>query len=120
MERNNRRSFGMEQECRAAQYLERKGCRILERNFYCRQGELDIIAETSDHVLVFLEVKYRKNRSCGLPEEAVHSLKQSNMRKAAQRYLYLHPELAEMACRFDVISILGSDMTWIQNAFAGW
>ena len=73
----NKRRVGSVYEEKAAEYLEKDGYRILKRNFYCRSGEIDLIAsgkEGSDSVLVFVEVKYRFSDSIGLPEEAVTPL----------------------------------------------
>lgn len=120
MARSNTRRIGMEKEGLAAEFLEKKGFRILERNFYCRQGEIDLIAESLEGVLVFVEVKYKKNGKNGLPEEAVNRAKQLKIRKAAQYYLYRHPWKAELECRFDVVSILGKEICLIENAFGGW
>lgn len=110
----------MEKEKFAADYLEKQGFRLLERNFSCRQGEIDLIAESPEHILVFFEVKYRKNEKNGLPEEAVNFPKQCRIQKAAQVYLYYHPEKEGKECRFDVVSILGDKITLIENAFSGW
>lgn len=117
MERSNRRRIGSEKEQLAAEYLEKRGFQILNRNFYCRQGEIDLIAESPEHILVFIEVKYRKNDRNGLPEEAVTISKQRRIKKAAQVYLYYHREKTEKECRFDVVSILGEEIRLIENAF---
>lgn len=110
----------MEKERLAAEFLERNGFRILERNFYCRQGEIDLIAEAPERILVFIEVKYRKDEKYGLPGEAVHYRKQTRIRKAAQVYLYQNRGFEHMECRFDVISILGNEIKQIENAFGFW
>ena len=74
----NRRQTGTEYERRAEQYLREKGYEILERNFRCAYGEIDLIARQGSG-LIFVEVKYRKNRRAGLPEEAVSLLKQQKI-----------------------------------------
>ena len=71
----------------AAQYLESKGYEILERNFYCRQGEIDRIAKEKTKI-IFIEVKSRTSVKYGKPIEAVTKEKQRHLLKAAQYYLY--------------------------------
>ena len=56
----NKRKVGTDYEKQAAEYLKKKGLKILEQNFYCRMGEIDIIAKDREY-LVFVEVKYRRN-----------------------------------------------------------
>lgn len=88
----------------AANYLENKGFKILERNFRCRTGEIDIVAALG-RVLVFVEVKTRNNCRYGLPCEAVTPGKVHRIKKAAGFYsLKNHVENAEQ--RIDVIEIL--------------
>ena len=76
--RLNTRAKGAEYEARAAEFLESRGYEILERNFRCAYGEIDLIARQGSG-LIFVEVKYRKNRRAGLPEEAVSLLKQQKI-----------------------------------------
>ena len=86
----------------AADFLEAKGYRILEKNFQVKGGELDIIAETRDF-LIFVEVKTRKNEKYGAPADAVDWRKQQHLLTAARAYLYKHPTQKEI--RFDVIEV---------------
>lgn len=88
----------------AVEYLEKNKYQILERNFYCRQGEIDIIAKDSQEI-VFIEVKTRTNINFGKPAEAVNEVKQNHMYKTAKYFLYRKNSLA-MLTRFDVIEIL--------------
>ncbi len=85
------------------------------RNYYCRSGEIDIIAREGGY-LVFAEVKYRSADTCGLPQEAVDSRKIRHLVRAARYYLYAHG-MSDIPCRFDVVTILGSQVSVIQNAF---
>ena len=101
---NNRRT-GARYEQVAGAYLESQGYRILQYNYRCRQGEIDIVARDGE-VLVFCEVKFRRDLSSGLPEEAVNYRKQRVISKCALHYLTVHG-LSEVQCRFDVIGILG-------------
>lgn len=112
----NKRETGTRKEKLAAEYLTRQGVKILEQNFRCRQGEIDLIGRDGRY-LVFFEVKYRKNDRNGMPEEAVGYVKQRRIRYTAQFYLYRYRYREDMPCRFDVISILGDQITWIRDAF---
>ena len=91
MQEKNKRSLGAEKEQLAAEYLKKKGFHILEKNFFCRQGEIDLIAVSPEQELVFIEVKYRSDTRNGFPEEAVNKRKQAKIRKISQFYLYQHP-----------------------------
>lgn len=94
--------------------------RIIERNYRCRAGEIDIIARDAG-TLVFVEVKARKNLSYGLPQLAVTPFKQRQISKAAVTWL-VQKGLLEAPSRFDVVAILMRDcevpeITHIKNAF---
>ena len=112
----NRRKTGSRYEQKAVDYLERRGITILERNYRCRSGEIDVIAE-DERYLVFVEVKYRRDTKKGDPAEAVGFYKQRRIRNAAEYYLYCHQNRTYVPCRFDVVSILGEEIRWIKNAF---
>lgn len=112
----NKRQTGAEHEEQAARWLEQQGLCILERNFYCRQGEIDLIAEDGRY-LVFVEVKYRRDGQAGHPLEAVGVYKQKKLIRAAQAYCHKHRIPEERACRFDVVGILGGEIVHIKNAF---
>lgn len=112
----NKREIGTAYEDRAAQYLEQKGYQILERNYRCRQGEIDLVAMDGSY-LVFVEVKYRSNRGKGHPAEAVNVRKQQRITRAAVYYCYKHRIPEDHPCRFDVVSILDSETEHIKNAF---
>ena len=92
-------NFGEEQ---AARHLRKKGYRIVERNFRCRQGEIDIIAERRDF-LVFVEVKLRKDERFAEAREFVTAAKQRRILAAAQLWLAQHE--SERQPRFDVIEV---------------
>ena len=106
----NKRSVGSHYEDVAAEYLIHKGYRILERNFSCRSGEIDIIAEDGE-VLCFVEVKYRAGERFGDPLEAVtpHKIRQIN--NTARYYLMVKGYAQVPACRFDVVAIHGKNAT---------
>ena len=112
----NKRQAGAEYEARAAEWLEQQGLCILERNFYCRQGEVDLVAEDGAY-LVFVEVKYRRDNRAGHPLEAVGPYKQRRLIQAAQAYCHKHQVPENRACRFDVVGILGEEILHVKNAF---
>lgn len=112
----NRRQIGTEEEALAAAFLKKQGYRILEHNFRCRLGEIDLIARDGS-ALVFIEVKYRKNGSYGHPAEAVDYRKQQKICKVADYYRMLHCIPDGQACRFDVVAIQGSGIRLLRDAF---
>ena len=112
----NRRKTGAEYERKTAEYLERLGWKILERNYRCRTGEIDLIARDG-RTLVFVEVKYRKDTAMGYPEEAVGAGKQRQIRRMAAHYLYRKGLPEDVPCRFDVVAILGEEIRLIRDAF---
>ena len=112
----NRRETGSRYEQVAAEYLRGQGYEIVECNFRDRFGEIDLVAREGVY-LVFVEVKYRKDAGNGYPEEAVSVPKQKRIRHTASWYLYQHGRSEETPCRFDVVSILGQEITLIRDAF---
>ncbi|MDD2851358.1 MAG: YraN family protein [Desulfuromonadaceae bacterium] len=90
----------------AANFLIARGYRILERNFRCKGGEVDIVArDPADKSLVFVEVKARRGLAYGVPQLAVTSFKQRQISKAALTWLSKN-KLHDSNARFDVIAIL--------------
>lgn len=87
----------------AVKYLEQVGYKILERNFECRQGEIDIIALYKNEI-IFIEVKTRTNINFGNPADAVGKTKQKHLLKAVRYYLYSR-NLENEFIRIDVIEI---------------
>lgn len=112
----NKREIGSRYEETAAAYLTGQGYGILEHNFRCRQGEIDLVCHHGRY-LVFVEVKYRTRETMGAPAEAVDYRKQERIRHAASFYLYSHRLPEDTPCRFDVVGILGEKIELIQNAF---
>lgn len=98
------RSIGDRGEQIAARYLEQQGFRILERNFRYERGEIDLVAEEGDE-LVFVEVKTRRSRSFGDPEESVDEAKEEQIRDTAEGYLVLRG-VGERIYRFDIVAVL--------------
>jgi putative endonuclease len=98
-----RRIIGSEAESLAAHWLEARGCRVLERGYRSRIGEVDLILADGP-VLVFCEVKARRSGRFGPPEEAVTPLKQSRIRRLAQEYQQKR-HLFGCPVRFDVLAV---------------
>ena len=113
---DNRRKIGTAYEERAAEHLRDLGYRILERNFRCRLGEIDLIAEEAG-VLVFLEVKYRKSSQFGIPAEAVTPAKQKTICRVADFYRMSRGISESRSCRFDVAAIMGEKVQVYKDAF---
>lgn len=99
----------------ASEYLKNKKYKILEINYVNAIGEIDIIAQQHS-TIVFVEVKYRNSAIFGHPVEVVDMRKQNKIRKAALLYLK-QKTLFDKEVRFDVISILGEEISHIENAF---
>ena len=102
-------------EQKAAAFLEKQGLFIIERNFRCKFGEIDLIAGDGKY-LVFVEVKYRRTGQKGDPAEAVDYRKQKKISKVAEYYCWKKRKLNQ-PCRFDVICVLGQEIRHIEHAF---
>lgn len=87
----------------ASEYLQKENYKIIKRNYYCRKGEIDIIAQKQKEI-IFIEVKTRTNNSYGMPAEAVNPIKQRNIKQVANYFLYKN-NLLDTFTRFDVIEI---------------
>jgi putative endonuclease len=100
---NTKQLLGREGEKVAEQYLKRKGYRLVERNYRCMAGEVDLIV-LDRRVIVFVEVKTRSDDRFGTPFEAVEFRKQQKMIRAAQFFLHAKG-LHQREARFDVVGI---------------
>jgi putative endonuclease len=98
----DRRAVGLEGEAVARRFLEGLGFRIVEENFNCPLGEIDLIAEDGE-VLVFVEVKTRRSTRFGTPAEAVHTRKQQQILRVAQAYM--RERRFRGPCRVDVVAV---------------
>lgn len=99
----NNKELGNLGESIACEYLIEQGYHIIQRNYSCKVGELDIIASERD-TLVFAEVKTRSSDKFGLPSEAVSYSKQKKIAKTALSYI-AYKKLFQYMCRFDVIEV---------------
>lgn len=113
----NNRMVGADKEEIAAAFLVRNGVTVLERNFRCRTGEIDLVCRQGEY-LVFVEVKYRRDTQKGTPQEAVGMTKQKKICRVADYYRMIHHLGDATAVRYDVIAIQGEDVHWITNAFS--
>jgi len=98
-----RQGLGRTGERLAAEELVRRGYRILEKNFRCSYGEIDLVAE-DEHDLIFVEVKTRRGNAYGLPEDAVTFRKRQKLVQVASYYLDLHA-CSERSWRIDVVAV---------------
>jgi putative endonuclease len=100
----------------AATFLQKKGLTLLERNFRCAHGEIDLIMRDGK-TLVFVEVRLRSNTNFGGAAMSITRSKQQKLTRTAERYLQIH---GDTTCRFDAILMQSADLNaveWIQNAF---
>lgn len=96
---------GKNGEFLACKYLQKNSYQIIEKNFYCYQGEIDIIAkDLKTNEIVFFEVKTRTNLKYGYPIDSVNKFKQNHLFKACNYYLYKN-NINTLYIRIDVIEI---------------
>jgi putative endonuclease len=108
------RKLGFFGERRAAKYLKKQGYEILERNYKCPFGEVDIIAKKGD-VVAFVEVKTRSSDYFGTPGEAVNGVRRKRYANSAK--FYFSGRDINCTVRFDVLEILQKQINYIENAF---
>ena len=100
-----RRSLGAAGEVLAADRYVERGYQVLDRNWRCREGELDLVL-AGPGVVVFCEVKTRRSDAFGAPVEAITPAKQRTLRTLALRWLADHPTHRGRDLRFDVASVM--------------
>ena len=115
-EKLNKRKIGSMQEKRAEKFLEKNGILIVERNFRCRSGEIDLIGYDKEY-LIFIEVKYRHGTVSGSPAEAVGSSKQRIICRVADYYRYCKKIVDTQPVRYDVVAMTDEEIVWYRNAF---
>ncbi|EKG35557.1 hypothetical protein Pav013_4096 [Pseudomonas syringae pv. avellanae str. ISPaVe013] len=121
MQRSTRQQAGREAEAFALQFLQQQGLRLIEQNWLCKRGELDLVMLDGDTV-VFVEVRYRRHSGWGGAMESVDFRKQEKLVTAAQLFLQHATAWANYPCRFDVVAIEGepgkaAPLKWIKSAF---
>ena len=113
------KELGKKGEEVALRFLKKKGYKIIQQNYVCEMGEMDIIAREKD-TLVFVEVKTRTSMAFGPPQLAVNSTKQMQLSKVAL-YFLKEKRLEDIKARFDVVAILlrpkGEEIELIKDAF---
>ena len=115
--RTEKRKQGDDKERLAESYLCQQGFELIERNFNCKTGEIDLIMRDQDY-LVFVEVRYRENAEFGGALASITRAKQNKLRRTAEFYLLEKFGNTPPPCRFDAIGIEGDDnLEWVKNAF---
>lgn len=109
---NRRKGFAGER--RAAKALKKEGYKILERNYRCPFGEIDIIAAKGDYVC-FVEVKTRSSDYFGAPNEAVNAERRRRYKNSAK--YYFAGKDVNFVVRFDIVEVTGEGVNHIENAF---
>jgi putative endonuclease len=114
------KEFGNKGEKIAAEFLEKKGFEIIEKNFkFGREGEIDIIAK-DNNILVFIEVKTRTNHKFGKPIQQISYKKQLSWRRAAEGFMF-KKNIINQECRLDLLAIDFTndkiEIEYIENAF---
>ncbi|MFK8027386.1 MAG: YraN family protein [Gammaproteobacteria bacterium] len=111
----SQRLTGKKAEDVACSFLQRNGLSLLQRNYHCRYGEIDLIMQDSD-TLVFVEVRFRSSKMFGSASESVDINKQQKLVFTANHYLQKHP--THLPTRFDVVALSPhQNPEWITNAF---
>ena len=100
-------------EQRALDYLRQQGLKLVEENFSCKSGEIDLIMRQGDTV-VFVEVRQRAGRAPVAAAASITPAKIGRITRAAQHYLARYPQMPE--CRIDVVAIDGDTLEWLPNA----
>lgn len=124
-QKNGRKQLGHWGESVAATYLQSQGYHIVARNWRCRQGEIDLVAQVGV-VLVFVEVKTRRGEQMGSPEEGITPQKSRKLIEMAQQYLWKNDVNEDTEWRVDMVAVeldtsgklLRCDH--VQNAVLGW
>ena len=114
---------GRETEQYACRYLEKQGLTLLEKNYRCRHGEIDLIMRDKK-ITVFVEVRFRSNPNFGNGAESINARKQQKLIATANHYLQHNKKAMNHPCRFDVISLsaaaskseISEQVLWIPNA----
>ncbi|HMC13191.1 MAG TPA: YraN family protein [Gallionellaceae bacterium] len=112
-------SSGAQAEQQAAQFLRQQGLLLLQQNYRCRYGEIDLVMRDGA-TLVFVEVRLRSSTDFGGAAASIGSTKQGRLLRTAQHYLSTLRHMPP--CRFDALLLHttdGADIEWVKNAFTG-
>ena len=114
------REIGAHYEAQAAHFLQQSGLEILQKNFTCRAGEIDLICRDLEY-LVFVEVRYRQNAEYGGAAASVTYVKRTRIIRSAKRFLQTNTSYRDWPSRFDVVAVSGAthdlDVQWMPSAF---
>ncbi|MEQ8238167.1 MAG: YraN family protein [Cyclobacteriaceae bacterium] len=99
----------------AVSFLEKHGFEVIERNYRYKRNEIDLIGILNQRLLVFFEVKNRKNNRFGEPESFVSDKQQQRIKEAAEEYIYGINWMKDI--RFDILTILDGHVTHFEDAF---
>lgn len=113
-----KRATGQRGEDLAADYLTQQGFAVVERNYRCQWGEIDIICRQGT-LLIFVEVRSKTTDRYGTPEESINRVKMSRIRKTAMDYLRNNPEGRPVKLRFDFIAVTFNDQKGSINHIKG-
>ncbi len=103
-------------EEQASQYLQEKGLQLITKNYRCKCGEIDLIMQQKN-IIIFVEVRYRKNNFFGSAAESIDRRKQAKLIATAKHYLQSNKTVAQHPSRIDVIAMTGTtQIEWIKNA----
>ena len=116
MERGTPGQRGQQAESLACRFLESQGLRLIQRNWRCKLGELDLVMLDGDTV-VFVEVRYRRHIAWGGAIESIDWRKRQRLASAAQLFLQRETRWTSKPCRFDVVTLGPGQSDWIRNAF---
>lgn len=109
--------IGQQAELVACHFLEKKGLKLLAKNYRCKLGEIDLIMLDQNDV-VFVEVRARSSDDFGGAVESVTKTKQRKVIKTATHFLLAQKWLDKVECRFDIIGITQNQIDWIKDAFS--
>ena len=117
---STRRALGDRGEDLAIKHLQKRGYKVIEKNYRCRWGEIDLIARDRE-TLVFVEIKARTSSGFGLPQEAVDGFKQRKLAQVAKAYVAERNVKEAISSRFDVVAVQltpsGPKIELIKDAF---
>lgn len=112
--------IGIDAELLACRYLQKQGFKLLQQNYRCTKGEIDLIMQ-DQAVIVFVEVRYRSSKDYGSALETINKAKISKLKNSATYFLQKKNWLYRMDSRFDIVAInaseSGEEIDWIKNAF---
>lgn len=115
------RNKGQKTETACCEYLQKQGLSLIEKNFNCRHGEIDLIMK-DNKTIVFIEVRYRKNNDFGGALESITAIKQKKIKASAETYIQAHSISTDVRIDFVAMTQDANSQTnyafeWIKNAF---